>query len=218
MKEYSFSDRVIHRGLSFILVVLAVGAYISFYSNTLFCENMKIAPPSSTVNAAAHEETSPQEDRSVIKSRYFLIYCDKSVDLESVSLHLNKRGLLASGTYGSDPGSEPSARLAYMLDGLLRRAKEVLGMFSNIPDLSVKIFKSREELDSEYFRIFKTRESYKSFYVHAYRTIYTSEESISDSVIVHEMAHAVIDNYFSVVPPSKVAEVLASYVDLHLEE
>ncbi|MCX5666928.1 MAG: hypothetical protein NTY34_01245, partial [Candidatus Omnitrophica bacterium] len=66
--------------------------------------------------------------------------------------------------------------------------------------------------------IFKTRESYKSFYVHAYRTIYTSEESISDSVMVHEMAHAVIDNYFSVVPPAKVAEVLASYVDLHLEE
>ena len=218
MKEYSFSNRAIHRELSFILAVLAAGAYISLYSNPLFCENMEIAPPASTVNAAALEETSSQEVRSVIKSRYFLIYCDESVDMGSVSRKLNKRGLLASGTYGSDPGSGPSAELAYMLDGLLRRTKEVLGMFSKIPDLSVKIFKDREELDGEYFRIFGTREGYKSFYVHAYRTIYTSEESVSDSVIVHEMAHAVIDNYFSVVPPSKVAEVLASYVDLHLEE
>ena len=218
MKEYSFFNRVIHGEGSFILVVLAVGAYISLYSNPLFCENTEISSPASTVNTAAHEETSSQEDRSVIKSRYFLIYCDKSVDMVSVSRKLNKRGLLVSGTYGSDPGSEPSVKLAYMFDGLLRRTREVLGMFSKIPDLSVKIFKNREELDGEYFRIFKTRESYKSFYVHAYRTIYTSEESISDSVMVHEMAHAVIDNYFSVVPPSKVAEVLASYVDLHLEE
>lgn len=218
MKEYSFSNRVINRESSFALVVLTVGAYISLYFNPLFCENMEIAPTAPKVNVAALKETSSQEDQSVIKSRYFLIYCDKSVDLEFVSRKLNERGLLVSGTYGSDPGSGPSQKLAYTLDGLLRRAKEVLGMFSNIPDLSVRIFKNKEELDGEYFRIFGTRESYKSFYVHAYRTIYASENSISDSVIVHEMAHAVIDNYFSVVPPTKVAEVLASYVDLHLEE
>ena len=42
-------------------------------------------------------------------------------------------------------------------------------------------------------------------------------QDISDSVMAHEMAHAVIDNYFNVIPPEKTAELLATYVDSHLE-
>ena len=62
------------------------------------------------------------------------------------------------------------------------------------------------------------RQRYQAFYIYQYMTIYTSEESISDSVMSHEMAHAVIDSYFSANPPPKVAEILATYVDVHLEE
>jgi Zn-dependent peptidase ImmA (M78 family) len=37
-------------------------------------------------------------------------------------------------------------------------------------------------------------------------------------VIAHELGHAVCDHYFLVIPPEKVREMLASYVDAHLEE
>jgi predicted Zn-dependent protease len=47
-------------------------------------------------------------------------------------------------------------------------------------------------------------------------TIYTSEQDISDSVIAHEIGHAVVDHFFTVKPPEKIGEMLAQYVDVHL--
>ncbi len=67
-------------------------------------------------------------------------------------------------------------------------------------------------------RLLGSVQRYKSFYIHGYATIYTSMQDISDSVISHEMAHAVMDNYFKVMPPERAAEFLATYVDSHLEE
>jgi Zn-dependent peptidase ImmA (M78 family) len=84
--------------------------------------------------------------------------------------------------------------------------------------LKIKIFRDREELNNEYYKIFMQRADLKSFYIHKYRTIYTCETDISDSVIAHELGHAVCDHYFLVIPPEKVREMLASYVDAHLEE
>ena len=84
-------------------------------------------------------------------------------------------------------------------------------------ELKIKIFRNREELSQEYTRLFGATQRYKSFYIHSLETIYTSMQDISDSVIAHEMAHAVIDNYFQVIPPEKTAELLATYVDSHLE-
>jgi hypothetical protein len=100
----------------------------------------------------------------------------------------------------------------------LNRVKELLDMQPIMPKLKLRIFKNRGELNDEYFRIFNTRGNCPSFYVYKYNTIYTSEADISDSILAHEMAHAVIDHYFTVIPPRGVAEVLASYVDIHLEE
>jgi hypothetical protein len=84
--------------------------------------------------------------------------------------------------------------------------------------IKIKIFRTRKELNDEYSKIFAATEDIKSFYIYKYNTIYVSEEDISDSVIAHEMGHAIIDHYFSVIPPEKVRELLASYVDLHLAD
>ena len=38
------------------------------------------------------------------------------------------------------------------------------------------------------------------------------------NVLAHEMGHAVVDHYFQAVPSEKIGEMLATYVDLHLDE
>jgi len=91
-------------------------------------------------------------------------------------------------------------------------------MHPDMPEIKVKIFKDRAGLSEEYYRIFNERRDYKAFYINQYETIYISEEDIADNVIAHEMGHAVSDHYFSVIPPEKIRELLATYVDLHLDE
>ena len=97
------------------------------------------------------------------------------------------------------------------------RTEQILAMNPSSMEIKIKIFRNRRELSQEYVSLFGAVQNYKSFYIHSQDTIYTSMQDISDSVMSHEMAHAVIDNYFQVVPPEKTAELLATYVDSHLE-
>jgi hypothetical protein len=117
----------------------------------------------------------------------------------------------------TNPSYSTEQRIIARLESILSRVKQILGMYPPVMELKIKIFRNRSELNREYCAIFGAVENYKSFYVHGLRTIYTSMQDVSDSVISHEMAHAVIDNYFNVIPPEKTAEFLAVYVDSHLE-
>lgn len=203
----------------YISGILFLGAFLCLNHASLFgeAEDSVVENPSSAEVGQA-QETPAQDNWFSIKSRYFTIYYDNNVDLKKVSDRLERRGLFASGVYDPNPASAPKEKIAYRLDRILKRVKDILDMRPDIQDLKIRIFKDRASLNAEYCKIFNVAADYKSFYINQHKTIYTSEEDISDSVIAHEMGHAVVDHYFSVVPPEKVRELLASYVDLHLEE
>ena len=153
-----------------------------------------------------------------IKSGYIDISCDPDVNMKNVANRLSRRSLFEAGVYDPNPASAPTEKIAYMTDRLLKRAKEILDMWPGQMNLKIKIFKDRDTLNNEYLKIFGTKPDHKSFYIYKYDTIYTSEEDISDSILAHEMGHAIVDHYFSKVPPEKISELMAQYVDLHLED
>lgn len=133
-----------------------------------------------------------------LRSRYF-------------SVSAMEKNLFANPAYGIE------RRISARLESILLRVKQILAMNPPFMNLKIKVFNNRNELNNEYFRIFNSNPRYKSFYMHGLKTIYTSMQDVTDSVIAHEMSHAVIDHYFNVTPPPKVAELLAVYVDSHLE-
>lgn len=117
----------------------------------------------------------------------------------------------------TNPAYSIEERIISRLESILLRAEQILAMDPSCMEIKIKIFRNREELSQEYLRLVGSIQHYKSFYIHGFETIYTSMQDISDSVISHEMAHVVIDHYFKVMPPEKTAELLAVYVDSHLE-
>lgn len=166
---------------------------------------------------ASSDAASQAPEWSSFETGYFKVCHQPDTDLKIIERRLHKRSSYfeeGRGNYGT--GIE--GKIAYQLDMLCNKAQDILDMRPYLNKIVVKIFSDEEELDKEYFEIFHVSKNFKSFYIHAYKTIYTSEENISDSLIVHEMAHAIVDHYFSVLPPAKVSEVLASYVDIHLED
>ena len=66
--------------------------------------------------------------------------------------------------------------------------------------------------------IFNQDNRFIAYYVFKINTLFTSEEKISANVLAHEIAHCVIDHYFSVIPPTKVAEMIAQYADAHIRD
>jgi hypothetical protein len=45
-----------------------------------------------------------------------------------------------------------------------------------------------------------------------------SVADLHEGMLAHEMAHAIIDHFFAVRPPSSTAEILARYVGKHLDK
>lgn len=160
--------------------------------------------------------TQAQAGWDEIDSRYFTVTYESEVNLKTVERRLRKRifffGRSAPG------GMDVNEKIGYRLDTLFDQTRETLDMHPEMPKLKIRIFSDEDDLYAEYSRLTGNSGDVKAFYVHEYGTIYTSEDTMTDSVIVHEIAHAIIDNYFGMIPSSKVAEVLASYVDMHIED
>jgi hypothetical protein len=160
----------------------------------------------------------------ILETGYLTICYMPGADLDAVESNLRKRATyFTSEMPGEDAPVEEKVR--YQLDALFRRAEELLDMYPANVHVKIMIFTARADVEAEYVKIFGTpapveeyKSGIKSFYVHKFNTIYISEEDMSDSIIAHEMAHAIVDHYFNVIPPEKIRELLASYVDLHLAE
>lgn len=195
--------------------ILAIGLFFYIYFGCMaprvFCET--------TDNENIQPSTQVSNHWLTMETRYFTIQYEDSVNLNTVASRLNSRGLFSSGFFSSSETSSaaPEDKVAQRADRLLKHVEEMLDMYPPNLKLTIKIFKDEDSLVEAYFRMMGTRQRYQAFYIHQCQTIYTSEYGISDSVVSHEMAHAVIDNYFSANPPPKVAEILATYVDAHLE-
>jgi hypothetical protein len=98
------------------------------------------------------------------------------------------------------------------------RVRDILGMYPDKAEIKIKIYKNRRDMGAELSYFSQADKDCKSFYVYRLNTIYASEQDMTDSVIAHEMAHAVVDNYFSTTPPVKMAEILATNVDVRLDD
>jgi len=153
-----------------------------------------------------------------IRSVYFDIYVSPGVDLNRTYKRINRRYFPI--TYGRKPDSLASAeeKIAYRMDALMERVKQILDIYPQGVRINIKIFKTRKELNDFYGSIFKTNSNYNSFYINKLKTIYISEQDVSDSILAHEIGHVVVDHYFKVVPSETVREMLATYVDLHLDD
>lgn len=204
----------------FIAVIL-FGAYVIFYHTPILAEYMDISKEkriTTDLVSGKNEPISEQNNWFTVKGAYFTIYYSPAVNLKSVEKKLRRRRFYFDE--GLSPGylSKPEEKIAHRMDMLFKRVEEILDMYPHNMNVKLKIFKSQRDLDVEYYRIFEERRTLKSFYVYKHDTIYTCERNISDSVMAHEIGHAVIDHYFLILPPEEIKEILACYVDEHLEE
>jgi len=158
------------------------------------------------------------QDWVMFKSDYFDIYAMPNVDLEAFYKRINRRPFWGMSSNRPVIISSAEEMIANRLDRLMERAERMLDVYPRPFRVNIRIFKDHDQLNSEYFKIFKTTADLRSFYIDKFKTIYLSEEDANDSIAAHEMSHAIVDHYFKIVPPEKIREMIASYVDLHLED
>jgi len=93
---------------------------------------------------------------------------------------------------------------SHRIDRLIERVSMILDMYPENFQIAIHL-RSDELLMNKI-----------AYFEYETNAIYSSVDKVSDGVIAHELAHAIIVRYFPTPPPSKVQEILAQYVDRQL--
>jgi hypothetical protein len=113
--------------------------------------------------------------------------------------------------------SSPAESAARKVDALYERVQHILEMYGSMKEkVSIHIYPNKKGLHRAYFDITRRSCNVRSWYIYERNTVYVNVEDVNEGMLAHELAHAIIDHYLIVRPPRATAEILARYVDAHL--
>lgn len=140
-----------------------------------------------------HAPAIAAEDSEQFRTRYAAVYYADEKDLDLFLWRISQTEI----DIRAYPGLAKSR-----LDRIIEKVQAILDMYPH--KFHIDIY-----LHPEYRkgRIASYSERKKSITVYADR--------VTQGVLAHEIAHAVISSYFRVPPPPKVREILSQYVDRH---
>ena len=165
---------------------------------------------------AQAEETQDVSNWRRIDSRYCTIWLHPSIEAKKVNRRVSTWKVRPQVKAAN--GDTEEGELAAKCDTIFRRAEEILDMYPAGVHTTIKIAKDRSEIAGVHANRYGHGTKAVAFYVYEDNTIYAAVKDLSESVLVHEMAHCIIDHYFRIRPPRKIEELLAMHVDAHLRE
>ncbi len=151
-----------------------------------------------------------------IDSRYCTIQFDAGVEVSKVNRKVSTRWIDSRIKVPKDTG--PESELAAKCDILFRRAQEVLDMYPPGMHVTIRVTRDSSFVGRVHEAHYGRGTEAIAIYLFQENTIYASAKDISESVLIHEMAHSIIDHFFQARPPRKIEEMLAMYVDAHMRD
>ena len=161
-----------------------------------------------------------EENRNSFSSRFCTVFYESGVNLKEVDIRVNPgfSNFYSPGNYKGTPGILTEDVLSNKLDAIFNKAEDILDMYPAKIHVSINIYKTQEGLNKAYKEFFNEPNKEISFYIYKTNTIYVVESQLNENILAHEMAHCIIDHYFIIMPPRKIQEMLAVYVDMHLKD
>lgn len=104
------------------------------------------------------------------------------------------------------------------VDVLVERVETILEMFPNEVNFKIALLSSDDEVQTIFKEKYERTVDYIAFYSPKDKTIFLSVEDIDIGVLAHEFAHVILDMYYGIPTPSKLHEILAQYVETHLQD
>ena len=131
---------------------------------------------------------------------------EKKIRPDALTRTLNK-------VFLGESGISKDASLGELVDTLFKRVQQILDMPIPARRVHIRLFKDQNEVSKAYASIKGKPTKAPAFYWRKTNTIYLDTRKLSIGILSHEMGHAVLDHYFVIKPPPKIAEMLTQYVD-----
>lgn len=110
------------------------------------------------------------------------------------------------------------SRLSWPLNDLVERVEYVLDMWPDGLDIKIELSDDADGVRAAYLDLYEKQVDYIAFTRLSTQTIYISVADTSDRVLAHELAHVVVNKYFTERPPYHIHELLAQFVEAHLND
>lgn len=182
-----------------------------YYGNKNFLNKKKYAfawPVRRLVQPAGGSETPawPSPDSATwasLKTKYTVIHYAQQTGLSAFSRALYPLAL--------NPKSE--ATLVSRVDALFREVQTLLDMRKAVDRVTITVYADHQQLEKALAQTIGEGRQRRAWYSRKENTIFVSVDQLSEDILAHEMAMAVIYQYMEVPPPRTTAKILAAYVD-----
>lgn len=151
-----------------------------------------------------------------LESRYATIIYDNDELLREFNKSLRLRGL--SYLVGNRTSLTVADEAKNKVDIVAERVQLVLGMYVKTLKFKVVLLSSAREVRRVYRAKYGRDVDFISYFSPAEKTVYISVDDVQLHIFAHEVAHAVVDQYFRVSPSVKLHEMLAKFAEANLEE
>jgi hypothetical protein len=102
------------------------------------------------------------------------------------------------------------------VDKIVERVCSILDIHPLNLRFGITLYKAETEFAAAFRATGISGSAPVAFYSHKTRSIAVLPGKVTDRIIAHEIAHAVLCIYFVAPPPARMQEILAQYVDKHL--
>jgi hypothetical protein len=114
------------------------------------------------------------------------------------------------------------------IDKMVETICTLLDMYPANFRFGITLYRTQAEVTMAFFKATAGANAYKAqsaagsapiaFYAHGTRTIAVAIDNVTDGILAHEIAHAIVSAYFPTPPPGRTQEILAQYMDKHFRD
>lgn len=151
------------------------------------------------------------------RGEYFSIYAYSGMDTQHLLQKINFDYFFQVEGLTIEEDS-PRDIVAKTFDTIYLEVSDTLGISVYSFEGRIKIFPDQAALAREFRVLFKKKFLERAFYYHETRTLYLSYEDLTAGVLIHEIAHMIMSNYFIVPPSPKLQEILSGYAEYHFRK
>jgi hypothetical protein len=153
--------------------------------------------------------TLPAQDSSkTYETRYAVISYSEIKDLHTFTRNIGS----GMSSLWESPQKNPLLAKT-QVDKIVELICSLLDMYPPNLRFGITLYRTQAEVTAAYRKAQGSGAAPVAFYFHRTRSIAVAIDSITDNILAHEIAHAVICAYFVIPPPARMQEILAQYSD-----
>jgi hypothetical protein len=167
--------------------------------------------------------TLPAQESKTYQTQYATISYAEEKDLQTFTRNTGS-GL---SFFRESPERNPLLAKT-QVDKIVETVCSLLDMHPPNFRFKITLYRTQNEVNIAYYRASAGANAYKaqnmtgaapiSFYSHGSRSIAVAIDNITDGILAHEIAHAILSAYFTTPPPGPMQEILAQYMDKHFRD